>query len=1107
MSQVTGTLGSDILFGTEDADTLFGGTQANDPTDAADTLSGDAGNDTIYGGVGTNTLEGGAGADTLIAASDADVLTGGDGIDTFIINGQSVTETAELSSLSATGSQDAALLEEPSSALKITDLEAGESFKVTGLSGDSTVQIETINGEAVITDGNGKIIATLTGVDASKLTLTTSGTGDSTATVDVDVVLEGGTASSGGGTPAPNVAPVLADLSTPVAFAENTVNAAAQVIDADVTVTDTTSANFDGGTLNVTYSVGGSSFDSLSIANVGGGAGQIAFDGTTASYEGTAIGTINGANNGTSGSDLVLDFNTDATPTAVEALIENLTFANSSSAPLASRTISITVNDGDGGTSAAVTSEITVTAEADAAVASFAFSALDGSNGFELDGIGASDDTGESVSSAGDINGDGFDDVIVGAPDGDISIANVGNSYVVFGKAASFTATTDLSTLDGSNGFRLDGIAAADNSGASVSSAGDINGDGFDDVIIGAEKADPGGQSNAGESYVIFGKADWTGVSNFALSTLDGSNGFQLDGIDASDGSGVSVSSSGDVNGDGYDDMLIGAWSADPGGQSGAGESYVVFGKASWVGVSNFDLSTLDGSNGFQLNGITAADNSGVAVSAAGDVNGDGLGDVIIGAPSGDANATNAGESYVVFGKADWTGISSFNLSALDGTTGFRLDGDGATTFDSSGTSVSSAGDVNGDGFDDVIVGATGGDAGASGAGESYVVFGKADWTGIGNFNLSALNGTTGFRLDGIDSNDNSGTSVSSAGDVNGDGYNDVIVGAHRANAGINSDSGESYIVFGKADWTGTSTLDLSTLDGTNGFRLDGIDTNDNSGESVSSAGDVNGDGFDDVIVGAPNGNATTGQSHVFFGNNDSSSVDQIGGSGDDTITAAAGGEVIVAGRGNDNVMGGAGVDVLKGANGNDTLSGGGDADRLFGGNGTDNLDGGAGNDFIFAGDGNDTVTGSAGDDSMEGGNGDDTLTGGAGADTMVGGLGDDVFTFTAAGESDSAELDVISLNWDQDKIDISGIGTAAADTITTLAAQTASSLADVVTLYDNTGIDQIGDSSLIEVTVGTLAGNSYVILSTDGNATYDEGTDLFFQVVGGGTFDVGDII
>ncbi|MBD2413862.1 FG-GAP repeat protein [Nostoc calcicola FACHB-3891] len=502
----------------------------------------------------------------------------------------------------------------------------------------------------------------------------------------------------------------------------------------------------------------------------------------------------------------------------------------------------------------------------------FNLSSLNGSNGFVINGVDAGDSSGRSVSSAGDINGDGFDDLIIGASGADPNGQyNAGESYVVFGSSSGFGASLNLSTLNGSNGFVINGIDSGDTSGTSVSSAGDINGDGINELIIGAIFA---GQYDTGSSYVVFGSNSGFDAQ-FNLSSLNGSNGFVINGVIDISGdnrpgrSGYSVSNAGDINGDGFDDLIIGAFSTRG---SYVGSSYVVFGSNSGFDA-NLNLSSLNGSNGFVINGTGSYNSLGRSVSSAGDINGDGFDDLIIGADSTYVNEEGGvGKSYVVFGSS--SGFDAeFNLLSLNGSNGFvinginSIDGIGGSGF--SGRSVSSAGDINGDGFDDLIIGAPlSSPNGQDSAGESYVVFGSNSGFDA-QLNLSSLNGSNGFVINGIDADDRSGYSVSSAGDINGDGFDDLIIGARYADPNGQDSAGESYVVFGSSSGF-SAQFNLSSLNGSNGFVINGIDADNRSGYSVSSAGDINSDGFDDLIIGArsasPNGQSGAGESYVVFG-------------------------------------------------------------------------------------------------------------------------------------------------------------------------------------------------------------------------------------------------
>ncbi|MCC5625012.1 integrin alpha, partial [Nostoc sp. CHAB 5715] len=503
---------------------------------------------------------------------------------------------------------------------------------------------------------------------------------------------------------------------------------------------------------------------------------------------------------------------------------------------------------------------------------SFNLADLNGSNGFIINGIAADDGSGFSVSNAGDINNDGIDDVIIGAGFASNGNFRTGQSYVVFGGTnVGSGGILNLSDLNGTNGFAINGIAENDELGWSVSNGGDINNDGIDDLIIGAPSfADPNSNEAAGHSYVVFGATNVGSGGSINVSDLNGTNGFAINGIAENNDLGISVSSAGDVNNDGIDDLIIGDNSASPNGNIFSGQTYVVFGAINVGSSGSLSLSDLNGTNGFLINGIAFYNELGWSVSKAGDVNNDGIDDLIIGAVGSDPSNNYAGQSYVVFGGMKVGSSGSLNLSSLDGTNGFLING--IARFDDSGWSVSNAGDVNNDGIDDLIIGARGADPNDKDlAGQSYVVFGRTSVGNGGILNLSDLNGTNGFAINGIAAEDQSGWSVSHAGDINADGIDDLIVGAVTAGPNGNSNAGESYVVFGGTNVGSNGILNLSDLNGTNGFVINGIAVGDFSGRSVSKAGDINGDGIDDLIIGASgassNGNEGAGQSYVLYGN------------------------------------------------------------------------------------------------------------------------------------------------------------------------------------------------------------------------------------------------
>ncbi|WP_052700665.1 beta strand repeat-containing protein [Methylocucumis oryzae] len=519
--------------------------------------------------------------------------------------------------------------------------------------------------------------------------------------------------------------------------------------------------------------------------------------------------------------------------------------------------------------------------------------------GFKITGTESSY-TGSAVS-YGDLNGDGFSDMIISAP-GDAYGIKKGAVYVLYGKGGAFTdtAVTKANAQFTSN--------SSVNTGKSVS-AGDINGDGIADLVVGATGSIFG--SSDGEVFVVFGKTGGIGTLNLSSSAIKPSDGIRLSGGDTKI-LGYSVSSAGDFNGDGIDDLVIGAIA--PYSKPAPGVAYIVFGGHD---ISSLDLGTLNGENGFKFSSLTSGDSLGGSVSSAGDINGDGYDDVIIGAPFADTSGTNSGASYVLFGKA--SGFDDLTTADLNGRNGFVVSG--ATDNNFSGFPVSGAGDFNGDGYSDLLITAPYADS-------VYVLFGKA--TGFSaSLNVSSLTGKNGFKISGA-SFSKLGDSASNAGDVNGDGFDDILIGQ-------TSDTGNAYVVFGKA--SGFSDLSISALNGQNGFKLTGVNDGDNTGGAVSSAGDLNGDGFDDLIVGASGVNNETGAAYVIQGKNFTNAVDFLGTTGVDKLTGTPIADVFVSGLGNDVLIGKGGADVIHAGKGQDIIQVSTLNFRL--------VDGGSGNDSL----------------------------------------------------------------------------------------------------------------------------------------------------------------
>ncbi len=404
---------------------------------------------------------------------------------------------------------------------------------------------------------------------------------------------------------------------------------------------------------------------------------------------------------------------------------------------------------------------------------------------FQINGAVLEDHLGYAIAGVGDVNGDDTLDFIVGAPGADPNgIDQTGSAYLYSGADASL-----LDEFHGTDGRDSDEIFG-DILGSSLTGVGDINSDQVPDFIVAAPLANPEGRIDAGSVFV------YSGFDDSLLYRIDGVAG-RRPGEFFGDVFGFSVAGLEDLDGDSISDFIIGAPYANPDSVSDAGSIYI------YSGTNGLLLS--------QINGLSAGDYFGYSVSSAGDVDEDGKADFIVGAPHADPNGVfQAGSAYVFSGANDSI-LFQFN---------------GTDSVDELGTSVAGIGDADKNGKPDFICGAPAGSPQGPGRPGKAIVY-------------SGLNGFPLYLIAGLTPNDATGRSVAGAGDINGDGRKDFMVGARYADAGQIPDAGSVKVYSG--------------VDGKLLYQLNGSSVNEFFGWAVAGIGDVDKNGRDDFMIGVRN--------------------------------------------------------------------------------------------------------------------------------------------------------------------------------------------------------------------------------------------------------------
>jgi hypothetical protein len=544
-----------------------------------------------------------------------------------------------------------------------------------------------------------------------------------------------------------------------------------------------------------------------------------------------------------------------------------------------------------------------------------------------LIGRTANDRFGQSVHSAGDVDGDGYTDFIMTAAEADDGGSNSGEAYLIFGRSqldwnnlSGVSQSFNMTSLNGvdtgdNNIIRFVGEAANDYY-SMTAPAGDVNADGFADFMISSW----GANTNTGTVQLVFGRSrsQWNALTDSAgRFNLTSSNGVNTGDNNIIRFTGETInnymsylSKAGDVDNDGYEDLLIGATG---GGINYKGSTYLIFGRsaAAWNTLvtdpgGTFSLASANGvntgdNNIIRFNGRSDWDQAGRRPGHAGDMNADGFSDFTIAARLADGGGIDSGEVYLIFGrnKTNWNSITdaagNFSLANTNGVSvgdNNMIRFIGRAAGDSTGSIVAGASDLNGDNIPDLLLSANGADSNGVDSGSAYLIFGRSlsGWSSLtdpnGDIQLSAavVNGVNAgdnnmLRFVGRAAGDSLGSSVQATGDANGDGVPDFLLAADLADGG-GVDSGEAYLIFGRSqtEWNTLSDVNgdiaMTSINGVNigdnnMLRFVGRAAGDTTGRSFRYAGDVNNDGKADLICSGEfaNSNGTdSGEAYLLFG-------------------------------------------------------------------------------------------------------------------------------------------------------------------------------------------------------------------------------------------------